>query len=258
MKKFNIICILLLFVFTKNSAQKNAANMALNKAEQQHMFCERMLKDYVLIGLNLTPKAANAELDETASLFNENSHYLANYAKQNKTKNALNELNQLWTPFRIKIFEKPTKEQCLVLLNDSKKIFEVCDTIAEKIQMDNNVEIARTIRLSSKLSVLVQRLTKNYMLKTWGVPYEKLDTETRGAANAFEYSLALLMNSSSNTPETKAILEMEYNNWKTLKEYFNGSNTIMNAGFVNSQTIAMLKDFNIVTSMYQKIADAIK
>lgn len=256
MKKINVICLLLLLlVFTKNSAQKKSTNAALNKAGQQRMLCERMLKNYILIGANLNSKKANVELDQTVSLFNENYYYLTNYATQNKTKNVLNELNLLWMPFRVKIFEKPTKDQCLALLIDSKQIVEACDTITEKIQMDNNVEIARTILLSNRLSVLVERLTKNYMLKIWGVPYENLDKETRQAVIAFEYSLAILTNSSKNTPETKAILEKEYNNWKSLKEYFNDSNPPKNANFVNSQTISMSKDFNTVTLMYQKIAD---
>jgi hypothetical protein len=257
MKKFNVICLLLLLVFTEISAQKKSTNIALNKAGQQRMLCERMLKNYILIGANINSKKYNVELDETVSLFNENYYYLTNYATQNKTKDVLNKLNSLWSPFRSKIFEKPTKDKCVALLIDSKKIVDVCDTITEKIQMDNNVEIARTIILSNKLNILVERLAKNYMLKIWGVPYENLGKETRETVNTFEYSLGILSNSSKNTTETKAILEKEYNNWKTLKEYFNLSNTTMNADFVNSQTASMSKDFKSVTLMYQKIADGI-
>jgi hypothetical protein len=255
MKKINVlVSLILLFAFAKVSGQKLSVNAALNKSGQQRMLCERMAKDYVIIGSNPKAKEAQVELDYSASIFNENFHELSAYAKSAETIDALNTVNELWAKFRVKVFKNPDIDNCPLVLAEAHTLLEACNTVVEKIQLDNNVEVARLTRLCGRQRMLTQRLAKLYMLDSWKVDYPRLNKEIDESINTFEYSLGLLMNYSENTPEIKTILNKQYDDWSKLKKDFEDRNTLK-TDLVFKSTNAMLKDFDRATTLYEKIAD---
>jgi hypothetical protein len=255
MKKFNlIIAVVLLFSFTKISGQKMTVNTALNKAGQQRMLCERIVKDYLIIGANPKSKVAEAELDYAASIFNENFHDLTSYVKSPETISALKVVNDLWAKFRVKVFKNPDVDNCPVILADASQLVQACDDVLEKIQLDTNVEVTRLSRLCGRQRLLSQRLAKLYMVENWKVDYPKLDKEIDESINTFEYSLGLLMNYQENTPEIRTILNKQYEQWSKLKKYFE-DRTVLKADIVFTETNNIFKDFDRATTLYQKIAD---
>jgi Type IV pili methyl-accepting chemotaxis transducer N-term len=256
MRKSNIfIIVLLFFTFTKVLGQKITVSDALNKAGQQRMLCERITKDYLIIGANPKSKVARAELDYAASVFNENFHDLTNYAKSKETINALKVVSELWAKFRVKVFKNPDIDFCPVILADASLLVQACDDVLEKIQLDTNVEVTRLSRLCAKQRLLSQRLAKLYMIENWEVPYGQLDKEMNESINIFEYSLGLLMNYGENTPEIKKILNKQYEEWSKLKKYFE-DRTVLKADTIFTETNTIVKDFDRATTLYEKIADS--
>jgi hypothetical protein len=253
MSKSNVFIILLLFsTFTKVFGQKITVNVALNKAAQQRMLCECIAKDYLIIGANPESKVAKSELDNAASLFNENFHDLTNYAKSKETIDALKVVNDLWAKFRIKIFKNPDIDYCTIVLADASQLVQACDDVFEKIQLDTNVEVTRLSRLCGRQKLLSQRLAKLYMIENWQVPYGKLDKEMNESINNFEYSLGLLMNYGENTPEIKMILNKQYEEWSKLKKYFE-DRIVLKADTIFTQTNIIVNDFDRATTLYEKI-----
>jgi hypothetical protein len=227
---------------------------AANKVGQQQLLCEKMLKDYAILGANSNSKEAKTELDNSVTLFNQNINDLTQYVNATEAVVALNDVNDLWPKFRNVVLKNPTPENFQLLLVDANRLVEACNLVAENIHLDENIEVAKLARICGRQRILSQRLAKLYMIANWKVDYPKLDKELHASINTFEYSLGKLMIYTENPPEIKTLLNKQYDDWSKLKPYFEDMTTLR-PDVVFAETNAILKDFEKTTSLYEKILD---
>ena len=111
---------ILIALTTNISAYAGIDNMgdAVNKAGQQRMITQRILKDYALIGMNNIYGDPKKDLPEMIKIFDTNLNELKGFIKDKPSLESLNEVSALWEPIKKILQEAPSKDKVVNLQED--------------------------------------------------------------------------------------------------------------------------------------------
>ncbi len=256
MKKISLSIILIIFFAINNNAQTITLASALNKAGRQRAITQRMAKDYMLIGSDVRAEDAAKDLDEAASLFNENFHDLVLFAKTQDVKDALNVVDGLWAKYRVRVTAIPSIEYANDIIIESTNLMKACNVVVDKL-ISNSQDTNKNVKLPNifgRQRLNLQRISMLYTAKAWGVSYNALEKELNESINNFETTLSTLLATPENTMEINTLLKFQQSEWAFLKTTFDVHVTTLKPSSVYSSTNLMFKDFNNLTTMYEKIA----
>jgi hypothetical protein len=253
MKK-TIPTLLLILIATIMNAQTISLGSAINKAGRQRALTQRMVKNYLLIGAGVRTEDALKDLDETASTFNESMHDLVVFAKTQDVKDALTVVADIWAKYRVDVTSNPEIDNANLIMVESNKLVNACNTVVEKIQAANiNTKGVKLPNICGRQRLLLQRIATLYIAKYWEVKYYDLNTEFNKTIIEFDTNLNALVAVQENTPEMITLLKFQQSEWAFLKKSFDPSITDLKPGSIYSSTNLMAKDFNQLTSMYENL-----
>jgi nitrate/nitrite-specific signal transduction histidine kinase len=246
----------LLFIFFSDvvNAQSISLGSAINKAGRQRALAQRMAKDYLLVGSGVRTEDALKDLDESASIFNENMHDLLIFAKTQDIKDALAVVADIWAKYRVEITSNPELDKANLIMSEANKLVNACNTVVEKIQNNNiNTKGVKLPNLCGRQRLLLQRIATLYVAKYWEVKYYDLSTELNKTIIEFDTNLNVLLAIPENTIEIATMLKFQQSEWAFLKKTFDPSITDLKPASIFSSTNLMVKDFNQLTSMYENL-----
>ncbi|MDQ5929737.1 MAG: hypothetical protein QG594_1518 [Bacteroidota bacterium] len=96
-----------------------------------------------------------------------------------------------------------------------------------------------------------QRMAMLYAAKSWGVNYN-VDKELNEIIEIFEKTLDFLLKNPNNTPEIEKILKFHRGEWIFLRKTFDTPDSLKPEQVISS-TKLIFKDFDVLTTMYEKI-----
>jgi hypothetical protein len=255
MKKLIILAIVL-FTQIDFAQQRMPLGTAINKAARQRMLVMKMTKNYMALGANVRSEDAGAELDDATSLFNESLRDLtANFVKDTDISSAFTEVNTLWSNFRTVIATTPDLTQASVIVKQSSNLLNACNTALEKIQKLNEQKNpnAKVVSSAGIQRMYLQKLAMLCIAKEWGVD-SNLDNEIRNVIATFESNMNLLQSRKDITsPDIESGLAFQKSEWDFLKKSLNPD--MMRPANIYSSTNLMTKEFDVITSQYEKIVN---
>lgn len=256
MNKFNLSTVfIVLFTFISN-AQTITLASAINKAGRQRAITQRMAKDYMMIGSEVRAEDAAKDLDDATALFTENFHDLMIFAKTQDVIDALATVDVLWAKYRVEVTATPNLDDANFIISESTNLMKACNVVVEKL-ISNSTALNKGLRLPNicgKQRLNLQRISMLYTAKSWGVNYSGLEKDLNESINSFDSILSTLLVTPENTPEINTMLKFQQSEWSFLKTTFDVNSTTLKPSSVYSSTNLMFKDFNNLTSMYEKIA----
>ena len=190
------------------------------------------------------------------STFDETLKALIVYAPNNEIAFNLEKVLELWIVFRKEIISVPELNNAPNIIKKSCELMNACNDVVEKIQNYSGVKAALLPNICGKQRMLSQRLALLYVANYWQVPYKNTDQDTEDAINNFEKSLTTLIDAKENTPDIDVVLRRQQSEWEFLKKSFDFKNNNLLPGSINSSTNLMVKDFNLATSLYEKLVDS--
>ena len=255
MTKFKTIFLLLLLSIIQNTfSQELTKGEIIGKAGIQRMLCMKMAKNYMSIGANIKPQDSAKELDDAASLFNENFNDLMIYAKTKETKDAITFVGNLWTKYREKITSSPNVDQSTEIINETNNLVNACNVVVDKFLISTNSKTAILPNICGKQRLFSQKLGMLYLAKIWRIPYPNLDKDLKETIANYENGLDSLLSANENTESIITILKLQQSEWVYLKKSFDTENksNIMPASVYNSTNL-MTRNFDKATSLYEKL-----
>ena len=226
----------------------------IGKAGIQRMLCMKMAKNYMSIGAGIKTQDSAKELDDAASLFNENFNDLTIYAKTKETKDALNFVGNLWSKYREKITTSPSVDQSSAIITDAYNLMNACNVVAEKFVISTNSKTAVLPNICGKQRMYAQKLGMLYLAKFWRIPYNNLDKDLKETIDNYETGLESLVTADENTEDINTILNLQKSEWNFIKKSFegDGKSALMPASIFNSTNL-MTRNFDKATALYEKL-----
>jgi len=204
-----------LFVASSGNVYGEITNLsaAINKAGQQRMLTQRILSSYAMIGINVMAETSRQQLDDAIVLYERQLAELQAYSPNAKTTKTIRQLKQLWGPYK-RLMKKPvSRENIKELYDANEKLLAVSHQLVLQLEEISGTSHARLVNVSGRQRMLSQRLTKFYMLKSWGIDSPEYNSESEQARVEFDAAMIELIQAPENTPEIKQALSKAKSQW---------------------------------------------
>lgn len=226
----------------------------INRANQQRMLAQRVVKAYSQIGLNVLPTAAMNQLTEALAGFDANLLALDSKITGDEAKRMLSELALAWQPLKAGAMSPISQTRALELSRASETVESAARRLVQVLQDQADVPANRLVNLAGRQRVLCQRIAKAFMLRSWGIDAAAVRDELDAAVNEFSGGLATLQAQSGNTPAIRQELDDIALQWEWLKAAIAAEGASSYRLIVAEATESILVSAERVTRMYEEAA----
>lgn len=222
---------------------------AVDIAGKQRMFTQRMLKNYVMIGMENCFDKPDEDLKKIISKFENHLESLQNYTKNKTIVESTKKVKKLWIPIKKVLEKEPKKENSLKLQESLEFLLQASDNTTHLFAKETGEKSGIIIDISGRQRMLSQRMASLYMLKVWGVSNKSFQDKMDKSMNLFEISLTRLQKSELNTEKINSLLKEVEKSFTFFKIMNKTSNTFIPT-LIYKKSNDILKNMNIVTRNY--------
>ena len=226
---------------------------AIDKAGRQRMLTQRMVKAYVMTGMDLTMDA-HAELGAAAELFDSQLAQLTEFAATPEESAQLSKISKLWGVFRPAVEAPPSVDLAGKLNELAEHLLKESHQFVLMLEKRSGTVAGKLVNISGRQRMLSQRIAKTYLLETWGVDAPNLDDQYAQAVDEFSAALSTLQEANINTSEIDAGLTDVEKNWNIfgISNFSKKYNARVPWLVVRSME-KILGQMNTITGLYAKL-----
>ena len=223
----------------------------INKAGRQRMLTERMMKSYVQIVSDVTPKVAAGALADAIGVFDRQLGELKAAANDGDTRAALAESERTWGRFRV-IVELPcSRERMHEVRTVGERLVQAAERSTAAFVRHATSAAARLVNLAGRQRMLSQRIAKDHLLIAVRFGNGGVRQELTFACVDFGRALADLRGSPSNTTALRAELIEAATGWRNLLELVRAESHAHDTVLASAEDI--LQRMERVTALYQSL-----
>ena len=230
----------------------NSISEAIDISGKQRMYTQRMLRDYVMIGMKNDYKNPDKDLKKIMDDFQNSLDSLIKFNNDEKTEVALLKVKELWAPVQEELMREPTKENAKRLQEDLEDLLTKSNRAVILFTKQTNEPSGEIINISGRQRMLSQRLAALYLLKAWGISDSKFEIRMNETMDLYKKSLETLKSSDLNTESTKTLLA-DAEKCFTFLEIMNQSKSTFIPTLIFKKSDQMLNDMDKATKEYTKI-----
>ena len=191
-----------------------SAAEAINLSGMQRMLSQRIAKNYLMIGSEVRVEQANHQLDESLAQFDSNLQTLEQYADSPALQEQLEQLQQLWQPFRLQVLQRPRADQALQVIGQSQALLDASEALVQGIEQHSGAKTVRLVNSSGRQHMLSQRIAMLYLAASWRVPVVDLDKQLQQSVTEFDAALQELFAAPLNDTQSLALLNKVKAQWR--------------------------------------------
>jgi len=227
----------------------------VNRAGEQRMLSQRIVKFYCQVGMDVTPSQSRAGLEDSIARFAANVEVLGPAAARGPhTAQAFERLTRAWELVRAAASRPPSRDSALVLARHAEDVLAAAERLTRAMEDASAQPTSRAINLAGRQRMLSQRVAKAYMLRSWGVDSAAVREEMDSAANEFNGALALLMARPENTDQLRRELQDLALQWEWLQTAVSSEGALSYRLVVADASEAILAAADRITRLYDQVA----
>lgn len=189
-------------------------------AGRQRMLSQRIIKAYAQAAQQVHYETSLKQLQASIRLFQDQLGTLSQHAPSDGARSALKKVEELWGPFAATAQGELDRAGATELMLASESLLQACQEVVTQFESAYGIYQTRLVNLSGRQRMLSQRITKAYMLLSWGFSHPHLTNELEQASDEFERALAQLRAEPTNTPEINEALVKVGREWGVFHKYF--------------------------------------
>lgn len=249
----------LIFAFAGLPFEQAHANFEIgtiiDEAGQQRMLSQRIVKAYLMLASDINSVEAQKQLDSSIGKFEQNLSKLLTFAPNDKIRNELEKVENLWMRFRMTALSKTSKKTATKFLQDGETLLRHSQGVVDKITEFSGVKDARIVAISGRQRMLSQRIAKYYIAYYYGLRTTQIVESFNKAVQEYETALKQLMKHKGNTSDIQAKLKRVNSQWifskVGIKNFPKGGELV--PFIISVTTESMLVKMHEITGLYAKL-----
>jgi len=226
----------------------------INKAGRQRMLTQRIVLQYVQVGLGVFPEESRKALAADIAQFEAQQRELQAAAPSVDVMEGLAKVEAQWRPYKAVATGDISQAGArrLLFLNDD--LLHATNRVVQLLQDLSGKPYSRIINISGRQRMLSQRMAKLYMLREWGIETITTREELERARSEFSGNLAALQDDVSSTPQIQAELDEVAVQWAWFE---NALTLIEEQAFrlvVSESSQSILDRMERITELYEVLA----
>ena len=255
MKKINFFAILVILLSWLPVAQAQIASLedAIDKSGRQRMLTQRMVRNYIQLGMKVRPDLATKELPQSIALFDTTLVDLKRYAADNEeVSNALADVETLWQPVKAVLTAPANHAKAEQLWTDTENLLIACNTVVELLEESSDAPENYLVNIAGLQRMLSQRLTAFHMMRAWGFSDPRYAEGFKDTTSHFKFALDELIEHEDTSPQIKSELEAVKKEFNRLEKGARTGSSNFILGMIANSSSKVLKHMNEIVQMYIK------
>lgn len=256
-----IAAILLLLAGLTSNIAGAAVNVgtAVNKAGQQRMLTQRIVKAYFMMASDINADEAKKQLDASVGLFEQNLMMLQDFSPNKEIKKALDDVENIWLDFRMTALSNVDSKVAKKFLEDGDELLGKCQNVVDKITEYSGAHSAKIVDVSGKQRMLSQRIAKYYVAYYFGLKDGTIVERMNKAVQEFDAALRMLDDYSGNTGEINDKLRKVHAQWMFAKKGLEGfpNDDELKPYIIAVSMDSVMTKMNELTGDYASLADKV-
>ena len=249
----SLLLILLIAIPTHGYAEINSFASAINEAGRQRMLSQQIVANYSQVGQNIQKKKSKQQLIDAIIKFDELLKDLMIHQPSGKINKQLKRVNELWLQMRLIAQAPVQRSNAEELEKQAEKVLRASHRVVIMLQDKYNSTHGELVNISGRQRMLSQRLSKLYMLQSWGFSSSEYSSDYSQAINEFKGGLSILIKSGSNTPKIKKELNKVRKEFAILEKSTHQEKGVFIPLMVKMSADKLLKLMDEITHLYEQL-----
>lgn len=155
----------------------NASAQDVHELADICMYSQRILKDYALVGMNVTYHDPKKDLEANIKTVDKYFKDIESHKLNEKLMAEVTEVEKTWNAIKPEFEKAPDKAKMSELRKKVEAYTTRCEQVAEDLAKDTGIKGEHDVVLVSELGMESQRMAALYLMKAWGVADAEYDQE---------------------------------------------------------------------------------
>lgn len=217
------------------------------------MLTQRMLRNYLQLGMEVRPDLAGKDLPATIALFETTLAGLEKFDSSQDVSSALGDVKKLWGPVKSVISARPDRSKAEKLWVDVENLLIACNTVVQRLEESSDDSGNYLVNTAGLQRMLSQRAVVFHMMRAWGFTDPRYAQGFDDTTGHFKFALDELIEHD----QTSAAIRNELKEIQSLFLRFEKgaqagtSNFVL--GMMANSAHKILQGMNEIVGMYQKL-----
>ncbi|NOX46407.1 MAG: hypothetical protein GXO89_05450 [Chlorobi bacterium] len=246
-----VIMLMALNGFAAKDKEDEVKKDKVEKICNQGILLQRMVKDFMMMGIDLQKKESQMDLDECVADYEMTRLFFEDIEADEKTMSAIEKADEKWVRFRMEVTDKVTPENAYELFKTNESLLNTNEQLLQSSCQGCDLNSISGYLLSKELEMLSERIAMLYFAHSWGIKKEVSLRYFSDAVRNFEMKLNQLKSlKNMNAQIESKLMTLEFE-WQNAKQLFGRMNFGKHENkAVYEACLSFSKSFNSVGAMY--------
>lgn len=199
----------------ESPAQPLSPGSLINLCGRPRMLAQRLATNWALLGQNITPAKARANLRQLKVRFEQTLARLYSLGLTPEFAKRLDAVSDIWAAYRQVLFDaKPAVGAAGVVLEHSEAMLGAIDRLTGEAESLAGQPAGRDVNIAGRNRMLSQRIAKLVLFRAWGMAGDPIAQKLGDSLCEFDVNLVRLKRSGASVPELVAQLNEVTAQWQ--------------------------------------------
>ncbi len=255
MKKIALVIAISLSLLWLSGAQAQVASLpdAINKASHQRMLTQRILRNYIQLGMDVRPDLANRDLPKSVALFEATHTELSQFVSNQEITNTLADVHKLWKPVKAIVTAPPDRSRTEQLWLNVENLLIACNTLAQQLEEASDDPGNYLLNTAGLQRMLSQRAVVFHMMRAWGFDDPRYARGFSDTTGHFKFALDELIEHEQTSEKIRGKLNKVQTVFLRFEKGAQAGTSNFVLGMMANSAHKILNGMNEIVDMYEKL-----